>query len=419
MRKAVTRSLQALATGAALSGSIFIYKSIHEPAEFEKTGVIRPTTFSGHQPSAELLAYAESLGWGKSRISDAHRFCTGIEHSLAKLDSRESLRAALKKWESLKIDQPHLRRVLRDENGKLIYGCDAGTAPPTMFSDRRPTIPIDQAVNALETDGLVLLKSVIPLSEVENARKSLGIKRNYLGEGTSNFHTRAVPVDDLAASHPDAELDDVVYARPHVLLRNSPHESTMLSLAESAMPVVWEALRRQRNDTLLAEMDRFEPIPESRANDTIPRPYISDVQMVCAHSCAAKMPWSCDNGNGGLTVIIPLTAHTEEHGAHLFLPGTHRLRDGPMGWLYGLTRSLQYKGATEYVPQPGDVIVCDGRLMKRERANGSFHLCEAAVVVRFDFSDAKPPGQNPFSATGYNAIAGLIDFCGWIYQRVP
>jgi hypothetical protein len=219
------------------------------------------------------------------------------------------------------------------------------------------------------------------------------------------------------------------------------------------MPLVWKRLLDQRKDSILnsiqeaieealgpgtadaktaptgqttspaaaaaAELsgggvDRVSASPASKA----PRVYVSDIQLVVNHPTAARQQWSCDNAKGGVTVLIPLTSHKpEEHGEQIFLPGSHRRGIGH--FVYMLRRSLLYGGATEWVPNPGDVIVCDGPLMKRHKANESFHLCEAMLVVRFDFTDQKPPGQNPITAGFFNFLAGTVDLAGKIYQALP
>ena len=265
-------------------------------------------------------------------------------------------------------------------------------------------------------DGLVILKGVVPPHLISEAREIFGLRENYISKDRQRFESRSVDVAEIAKDEPDADFDDFVCARPHVLLRKTKYEEIIRPLYTAAMPLVWQVMAEARKDTLLTAA--LKPGSENEAN--LPRVYISDIQLIAVHPCAAKKPWTADNGSGGVSVIIPLTSHNKkEHGEHHVLPGSHRLRQGPLGWLHALKQTLVYGGSVEWEPQAGDIVVSDGRTMRRESANHSFTLCEAYLIVRFDWSDKKPPGHNPVTSAAYNLLAGFIDACGIVYKKLP
>ena len=420
------RSLQAVGLASLGTLGIYIYKSNSVPVSYFDDNIIKKDSFCESSSIDPLLMSSlASEGWDIKRLLEAHGLGTGVEFFLKNSKNPKLLG---KTFSSLKISEPHLRRLARDEEGRLVYGSDAGCCPPSFLL--KPTNKFEISMSAAEKgarqlteNGLLKVEGFLSSSEISEIRKILGIKKNFLNKNSADFETRMVDVDFLAEAHADCQLDDAVFARPHILLRNTQFEPIVTSAIGGLMPLVWAALIQQRNGTLLSELNNR--LNSDSSTDLVnpsqlPRVYISDIQLLVTHPCAAKQPWGCDNGGGGLTVLIPLTHHdNQEHGAHLFLPGSHKIRQGPTGCMHTLLSALNYEGAEEYSADPGSIIVCDGRLMKRQRANRSFHLSEATLVVRFDFADKKPPGQNPVTAAFFNLIAGFIDTVGLVYNKLP
>lgn len=447
-RNAVKRSAQLVGFGIIGSGLVFAYKTQSSRMDYFPSNSLTSTSF---KPVSWNLPISPTFQSYFEKLKASHNFCSGIEYHLLTIneildssasmsekwnrlrssfpilsnlaipDSLDSLRELVlstlfARWEQLNLFNPHLKRIARDTDGRLVYGGDAECAPPSLLAATdTPVISAQAATSAarqISEDGLVVVRGVADPELIQSIRDAMMIRDNYLSKTRDRFETRSIDVEAIAQGEEDAQFDDFVFARPHVLLRKTKYEELIKPLYTAVMPLVWNALAMQREDTILTAAT-------STSGDTN-RVYISDIQLVAIHPCAAKKPWTADSGGGGLSVIIPLTPHnTKEHGFHQLLPGSQRLRDGPLGWLHCLKKTLAYGGAVDWEPNAGDVVIADGRLMRRESPNRSFTLCEAYLIIRFDWSDRKPPGQNPVTSMLYNLLSGCIDGVGIVYKKLP
>ena len=428
------------------SGLVFAYKSLHFRQDYFPSHIYNASNL---KPIRWGLINSPSIQLYLERLKEAHNYCSGVEYHLWTLNeifeststvtdklhrlqqsfpilsqmtvpaNAEELRETvlsilIARWEQLKMFSPHFKRIARDTEGRLVYGGDADCAPPSMMSSQPLLTPdsVGDAAKQLAEDGLVVLQGVVDPDLIKALRDAMSIKDNFMAKSRDRFETRSVDVEVIARGEEDAVFDDFVFARPHVLLRKTKYEDLIKPLYTAAMPLVWRAMAQQRKDSILTAA--------TDASEDVHRVFISDIQLVSTHPCAAKKPWTADSGGGGLSLIIPLTPHNKkEHGYHQILPGSHRLRDGPLGWLHCLTRTMGYGGAVEWEPHAGDVVIADGRLMRRESPNRSFTLCEAYIIVRFDWSDRKPPGQNPVTSMIFNFLSGCIDGVGLVYKKLP
>ena len=327
------------------------------------------------------------------------------------------LRAFMVHAEFLELFTPHLPRVPRDVDGKLIPNKDAGCSPPALVSECRfPTEEDRQsALAALRTDGLVLIKSTIPPEMIESVRESLNIRSSF-SLNPKRFDTREIHPEKIFEGDraEDVSFHQLAPGRYSYQLRCSKLEQIVKPLHAGVMPIVWEHLLAQRSDTLLNRLLGFPP-----SSSGSPRVFLSDVSLIAADPLAVEDSWHATNGGSGVVVLVPLSPHEKDNANIRFLPGSQKAWDGLSGILQSFDRTLEMGGVTECPADCGDAIVMDARVMRMTGPNTWFNKSKVWVAFHYDFTDRPAPYQWLPRTLFMNALAVAMVHLDNLYRKLP
>ncbi len=339
---------------------------------------------------------------------------------------RESiLKEAMEHGEFLDVFVPHLTRVPRDVDGKLIANLDAGCAPPTYilgnvegFVPRVSSRSRSNAIDILKDRGFVTVKHAVDLGSIEKVREELNITTSFSGAKTKRFETRDTQPDQIFKGE---RADDVSYTqlasgRFSYQLRCSLLEKVVKPLHASVMPLVWEYLAKQRNDSLL---NALLGDPVKKTIQKIPRVFLSSVSLICSDPLSGADSWHATNGGGGVVVLVPLSPFEERNGNTLVLPGTHKAWMGLRGIVSSAVTVLRSGGVYEIKADCGDAILMDGRLMRMTAKNELFNRSKVWLAFHYDFTDRPAPYQWLPRTLFMNALATAFVHMDNLYRKLP
>ncbi|CAJ1401824.1 unnamed protein product [Effrenium voratum] len=299
------------------------------------------------------------------------------------------------------------------------YGRDIGSEVPLCLlkdtrdvSIPRTLSPEDwqAARDALETHGAVVLRDLISSNQVGKLRKHMHLHSSALDLARSKCPPEIAPVREFSAApfqDEDEDLEPVVSTpgRQHFCLRGRAFEKAVEEAQAGAMPLVWEALCRQRATAGLSQTAR---------------PYVSEVQLMVSDPCAVDQFWHVDNASSGLTLVVPLTAIPQEMGATLLLPGSHHLfkqESIPSRVAAFFASLLSANGQPAVVLAAGDALLYDSRLLHRTAANRRYDRTAAVLVFRYDFE--RPPGMGLAAAQIWSWTGNLLSGVHRFYGKMP
>ena len=338
--------------------------------------------------------------------------------SAADIARKALLQSFIEHAEFLDLFSPHLVRVPRDIDGRLIPNKDAGCSPPCDFgTSRLPKSARDTCKTELSENGLVLIRNVVDESEIASVRDSLRIKTSY-SPNSKSFETRETSPETMFEGDrsQDVSYTQLASGRFSYQLRCSKLEPLVTQIHRSVMPVVWDHLYSQRSDSFLNQLTG-ESSPNPASNRRV---FLSSVSLVCADPLAGKDSWHANNGAGGVVVIVPLTPYEEKTGSLVILPGSHKSWSWPRGILEAIHTCLIRGGPTEPPADVGDILVLDSRTMRKHLPNEKFNKSKVFLSFHYDFSDKPAPSQWLTTTLAQNAIACSIEkMSTQIYPRIP
>ena len=307
---------------------------------------------------------------------------------------------------------PHLTRVPRDIDGKLLQNKDAGCAPPiskqTQSKQERA-----EALSILEDNGVVLIKNVVPLDLIDSTREALNIRSTY-SVNPKRFETRDIDPEKIFADRTeDVSFHQLAPGRYAYQLRHSALESVLKPLHAGVMPIVWSYLLRQRNDTLLNKL------VGSESGNQRNRVFLSEVSLVTADPFAGSDSWHASNGAGGVVVLIPLSPLEKDNGNTCFLPGSHKAWFGLSGILDAADTVLRNGGVAECPADCGDAIVMDSRVMRMTLKNSLFNRSKVWAAFHYDFTDKPAPYQWLPRTLFMNLLSRSMVHMDKLYRKLP
>jgi len=328
------------------------------------------------------------------------------------------LKSFMEHGEFLDIFTPHLNRVPRDIDGKLIPNKDAGCCPPrgwiTMVKEER-----EKLLTKLNSHGIVLLKGLVTDSEIAQVRSDLRIQTSYSATSSSTlpFVTRSTDPEKIFESD---RSDDVSYTqlssgRYAYQLRCSKLEPIVKSIHRSVMPIVWEYLSQQSRD----RPSILNSILGDEIGDIKNRVFLSSVSLVCADPLAGKDSWHANNGSGGVVVIVPLTPYEEKTGSTMVIPGSHKSWSWPRRIMHAIDTALLTGGPAECTATTGDIMILDGRVMRKNLANEKYDRSKIFIAFHYDFTATPPPYQWLPTTLIQNSIANITEWMVTVYARIP
>jgi hypothetical protein len=315
---------------------------------------------------------------------------------------------------------PHLHRIPRNADGKLIANKDSGCAPPDFAldgasSDGLSKAEREAALSHLDTQGIVTIGHIIPLSDIEKVRNDLRIKSSY-SVNQKPFDTRQTdPVEIFAGDRAeDVDFKLLASGRCWYQLRCSLLEAVVKPVHASVMPVVWEYLSRQRNDSFLNRLMG----QDSKTGET-PRVFLSEVALVCSDPLSGQDSWHATNGSSGVVVMVPLSPYQENNGNMVYLPGTHKAWGGLAGIVRAADTVLRGSGVNECNATCGDAVVMDARLMRMTLKNELFNRSKVWLAFHYDFTDKPAPGQWLTRTLFMNALSVMMVHMDNLYRKLP
>jgi hypothetical protein len=411
-----------------VSSGLLYHKSVtvHPSGSFLERHAVAADSASFRASSwyDNLRQHLSASKW--SDIIRASGFCSGIEAALFRIESGshspssltsplESLHATCA---SLDLFSPHVPRVPRDVDGKLIANKDAGCAPPSVL-DGEPCVVssllTDQALTQLDDYGFALIRNVVSLSSIRQLRADLRIKSSYMTSGSSEFTTRDT---DPEVMFSDERAKDVSYTqlasgRYAYQLRCSELENVVKPIHAVVMPIVWEFLAREREEGLpavLATGDTSKPPA---------RVFLSSVSLVCSDPLSGEDSWHGPSGGGGVSVLIPLTPAEPGTGGISLIPASHKSWDWPVGITRSLDFFLREGGAVDVDFDCGDILVVSGKTMRRTLRNTKYNKSKIWIAFQYDWVDKPAPYQWLPTTLVQNAIAAGFVRMDRLYKRLP
>ena len=338
----------------------------------------------------------------------------------ARLARQSLISVFMEHGEFISLFTPHLTRVPRNADGKLIPNKDAGCAPADFIFNSAMVQQLSQdqrhsAVRNLEAQGIVTLANIVPLNLVERVRNDLRIKSSY-SPNQKRFDTRETNPEEIFAGDRAEDVDFKLLAsgRYWYQLRCSPLESLVKPIHASVMPVVWEYLARQRTDSYLNRL-----VGQESKTGKHPRVFLSEVALVCADPLSGSDSWHATNGSGGVVVMVPLSPFEESNGNMVYLPGSHKAWRGPGGILRTADTVLKAGGVNECTATCGDAVVLDARLMRMTLKNELFNRSKVWVAFHYDFNDRPAPGQWLPRTLFMNALSVVLVHMDNLYRKLP
>ena len=321
---------------------------------------------------------------------------------------------------------PHLTRVPRDVDGKLLPNKDAGCSPPSFVLDPVSNSKLvisdsatDEAVAALSDRGVVVVRDSIPLGSIDEVRNQLRIQSSFsAGNKGKKFDTRETRPEEMFEGDraEDVSFTQLASGRYMYHMRCSKLESVVKPLHTSVMPIVWDYLAKQRKDTLLNRLIS-EDVPSSRSD--LPRVFLSEVALVCSDSLASKDSWHATNGGSGVVVMVPLSPFEKKIGNTVVLQGSHKAWTGVSGILKSMDTVLRTGGVTEIDADCGDAVVMDARLMRMTNKNEMFNRSRVWLAFHYDFTDKPAPYQWLPRTLFMNALAVTMVHMDNLYRKLP
>ena len=399
------------------SGVEFIIQLIDDVTSPSKQTDIPTFTQSLRQTIISYKSFSFAKSLDLDELESSMRDAKSIE-SAVKIARFTLLKAFMDHAEFLDLFTPHLTRVPRDADGRLISNKDAGCSPPWDLdsSSRMSKADRESCLKELDSTGMALIQNLMPESEIDSVRSLLRIKTSY-GLNSKPFETRETVPDDIFEGDRsrDVSYTQLASGRFAYQLRCSALEPVVKDIHRSVMPIVWEYLYAQRKDTLLTQMTGEYSDPRK----SVGRVFLSSVSLVCADPLAGKDSWHATNGAGGVVVIVPLTPYEEKSGSLVLLPGSHKSWSWPRGVLEAISKILEFGGPAECIADIGDVFVMDGRVMRKNIANEKFNKSKIFLAFHYDFTDQPPPYQWLTTTLAQNAIAHFMERIARIYPKVP
>ena len=324
------------------------------------------------------------------------------------------LRSFIEHAEFINLFAPHLVRVPRDVDGRLIPNKDAGCSPPwDREYSRLPKPLLDESVQQLSKTGILLVNNIVDKSEIESVRDNLRIKTSY-GSNTKPFETRETVPEHMFEGDrsEDVSYTQLASGRFSYQLRCSKLEPMITQIHRSVMPIVWRYLYLQRPDSLLNQMTEESASSSGRV-------FLSSVSLVCADPLAGKDSWHANNGAGGVVVMVPLTPFEEKTGSLVVIPGSHKSWTWPRGILDAIHTMLVSGGPTQVTADIGDVFIMDGRIMRKNLPNEKFNKSKIHLAFHYDFTDKPAPSQWLTTTLAQNALAYSMEKMAQYYPRIP
>ncbi len=369
-----------------------------------------------HRP--DYMSFLHELDWD-SLESEVREKKLSLNEA-AELIRDASLNLFIQHAESLDVFTPHLNRVPRDVDGKLLPNKDAGCSPPgyivgSIPSDIRavPAQSRNEAAQALSDTGIIVLQEAVGLDSIEKVREALRIQSTFAPDG-KRFETRETRPDVIFEgdrAH-DVSFTQLASGRYAYQLRCSQFESVVKPLHAGVMPVVWEYLSRQRSDSLL---NRLLGHQTSKS----PRVFLSEVSLVCSDPLSGNDSWHATNGGSGVVVLVPLSPYQPKVGSTVVLPGSHKAWRGPSGIISSMDTVLRKGGVAELTADCGDAVVLDARLMRMTLKNESFNRSRVWVAFHYDFTDKPAPYQWLPRTLFMNALAVSMVHMDNLYRKLP
>ena len=391
----------------------FVIELIDEVTDF--------TQFSD-KPSFTQHVRESIISSGKFAFAK-HLDLDALESSMSQASSMESAANVARKSlvesfiehaEFMDLFSPHLVRVPRDVDGRLIPNKDAGCSPPwDREYSRLPQSVRDASMQELKRSGVLFVSNIVDHSEIESVRNALRIKTSY-GSKTKPFETRETVPEIMFEN---TRSDDVSYTqlasgRFSYQLRCSQFEPIVTQIHRSVMPVVWTYLHSQRSDSLLNHMT-------GESDRSAGRVFLSSVSLVCADPLAGKDSWHATNGAGGVIVMVPLTPFEEKTGSLVVIPGSHKSWSGPSGMFDAIHTMLVSGGPAEVTADVGDILIMDGRVMRKNLPNEKFNKSKIYLAFHYDFTDQPAPSQWLTTTLAQNAIAYSMERMAQLYPKIP
>eukprot|EP00438_Fugacium_kawagutii_P015617 Skav212788 [mRNA] locus=scaffold159:415969:421050:- [translate_table: standard] len=380
----------------------------------------------------------------------ARRFRGPIERDLMQAHSKDgamsTMNQLIEQWkEAGFLSEPLKFKRPREANPGIdlitqvdeSYGRDIGSEVPLcMIEANNPPRTVSSedwatAADALEKHGAVILQNMISLEQLGQLRERLYLQSSMVDLIRWKGSPHAAPLREFSAEPLQAEDEDLephisTQGRQHFYLRGRIFEEAVAHAQAGAMPLVWEHLCRQQ--------------AASPAMGSM-KPYVSEVQLMLSDPCAEDQFWHVDNAASGLTLMVPLTALSEDMGAALLLPGSHRLF-GPEGFGRRVRGFLASLLSTERPPAvtlaAGDALLYDARralvvvkiktkscqnrhqtmwLLHRLAANRRYDRMGAVLVFRYDFE--RPPGMGLVAAQIWSWTGNLLSGFHRFYGMLP
>ena len=334
------------------------------------------------------------------------------------------LKQVIENAEFMDVFLNHLSRVPRDIDGKLLPNMDAGCSPPEfILGDVAKSIPLiapstqSAAVQELTDRGLVIVKNAVNLDAVEEARAKLRLRSSYSVNGSRRFETRETLPEEMFKDDRsvDVSYTQLASGRFAYELRCSKLESAVKPLHSSVMPVVWDYLAKQRDDSLLNCL-----LGQCKsANRSIPRVFMSSIALVCSDPLSGSDSWHATNGGSGVVVLVPLTPYEDKNGNTLVLPGSHKSWNGLGGIAHGAETVLRSGGVMEIKADCGDAVIMDARLMRMTLRNELFNRSRVWLAFHYDFTDRPAPHQWLPRTLFMNALAAVYVRMDRLYRKLP
>ena len=323
---------------------------------------------------------------------------------------------------SIDLFTPHLARIPRDIDGKLVLNKDAACSPPPSIVGpvshpfNTPTsTDRETAVCALSQNGIVVISNAVPLDVIESVREKLRITSSF-SLNPKRFDTRETNPQKIFGGDraTDVACTQLAGGRYSYQLRCSPLESVVKPVHAGVMPVVWSYLLRQRKDSLLNKI-AGQSVPDG----TPPRVFLSEVSLVCSDPLAGQDSWHATNGAGGVVVLVPLSPYEKGNGNTVCLPGSHRAWSGIGGILKFADTALKAQGEYECTADCGDAIVMDARTLRMTKSNELFNKSRVWLAFHYDFTDRPGPSQWLPRTLFMNALAAGMVRIERLYRKLP
>jgi hypothetical protein len=146
--------------------------------------------------------------------------------------------------------------------------------------------------------------------------------------------------------------------------------------------------------------------------------FLSSVSLVCSDPLAGKDSWHATNGSGGVVVMVPITPYEQKTGSMQILPGSHKSWSWPIGILKAIHTSIVTGGVAECTADIGDIVIMDGRLMRKTLSNEKFNISKCWLTFHYDFTDTPAPYQWLPTTLAQNAFANCTEYLLNLYRHL-